>query len=108
MTEFLLFVIAVTLLYIAWKIPRDKMVVETQAKEAERKQKLVKGQLPGLQGRLCEFVAKDMTVFPNGMTGKGTVLDFDDEWVLVSIPGRKGDVRKVVRISQIDDVREIR
>lgn len=108
MIEFLLFVIAVTLLYIAWKIPRDKAVVETQAKEADRKKRLIKGQLPGLQGSLCEFDAKDMTVFPGGMTGKGTLLDFDDEWMLVSIPARKGDVRKVVRITQISDVREIK
>ena len=108
MTEFLLFVIAVTLLYIAWKIPRDKAVVETEVREADRKKMLIKEQLPGLQGGLCEFVARDMTVFSNGMTGKGTLLDFDDEWMLISIPARKGDVRKVVRISQIEDVREIK
>ena len=41
------------------------------------------------------------------VTFEAQVLDSDDEWVLLLVPGRKQDERRVVRISQIREVREL-
>ena len=82
MTGFLLFVIAVTLIYIAYK--------------------MVARQLTTLRGATCELVMANTFV-----TFEAQVLDSDDEWVLLLVPGRKQDERRVVRISQIREVREL-
>ena len=88
MNGFLLFVIAVTLIYIAYKMPK--------------KERMVARQLTTLRGATCELVMANTFV-----TFEAQVLDSDDEWVLLLVPGRKQDERRVVRISQIREVREL-
>lgn len=107
--EFLLLVIAVALIYIAYKMPKkDSQAKEEQVTEAmKKKERRIAQQLPTLVGATCEFEMLDLVSFESGMTGKGTVVDFDDEWVLVSQSSRKGEMKKMIRIAQISDVKAI-
>ena len=44
------------------------------------------------------------------MEGRGVVIDFDDEWVLIECPapfGAKGAVQRLFRIEDIKSVAEI-
>ena len=107
MTEILLLVIAVAVVYIACKLPKDPARKKEEEQVASRKEPMIAQRLPQLKGRLCEFTMKNLTTFNSGMTGKATVVDVDDEWVLLSVTERKGAVTKAVRIASIDDVKEL-
>ena len=108
MTEILLLVIAITLLYIAWKIPKNPERKKEEADTASRKEALIVQQLPALKGKFCEFTAKDLnSAFDYGLSGKGTVVDFDDVWVLLATH-RTHDVGRRVRIADLSEVIEVR
>lgn len=107
MTEFLLLVIAVVVIYIAYKLPKDPARAKGEEQVASKKELMITQRLPQLKGRLCEFTVKNLTTFDGGLVGKATVLDADDEWVLLSVSKRKGAVTKAVRIATIEDVKEI-
>ena len=101
MNGFLLFVIAVTLIYIAYKMPK-KENIQREEDAASKQERMVARQLTTLRGATCELVMANTFV-----TFEAQVLDSDDEWVLLRVPGRKQDERRVVRISQIREVREL-
>lgn len=107
MTEFLLLVITVTLIYIACKMPKSADAEKEEDQMASKKELMLLQRLPLLKGKTCEFIMKNITTFDSGMTGRAVVTDCDDEWVLLTIPGRKGDCTKAVRIATIDDVKEV-
>ena len=107
--EFLLFVITITLFYIAWKIPKNTARLKEEENAASKKASMLAQQLSSLKGRECEFSAGGMAAaFDYGTTGRGTVVDSDAEWVLVRLDTRKGPVERMFRISQLSEVREIK
>lgn len=109
MTNFLLLVAVVTLFYIAWKIPKDPERQKEVEDVASKKASMFARQLPTLKGKACEFTMGTMAAaFDYNMTGKGVVVDSDDEWVLVACDTRKGPIEKMFRISQISELRELR
>lgn len=106
--EFLLLLIFITLLYIAWKIPKHPDRQNKEVAMAAKKESMFASQLPALRGRLCEVSTKSAVAgFGYGMMGKGTVLDSDAEWLLLSSEG-KGEASCLIRISQISEIREIK
>lgn len=109
MTDFLLLVAVITLFYIAWKIPKDPKRQKEVEDVASKKASMFARQLSTLKGRACEFTMVAMAAaFDYNMTGKGVIVDSDDEWVLVSCETRKGPSEKMFRISQISELRELR
>lgn len=102
MNGFLLFVIAVTLIYIAYKMPK-KENIQREEDAASKQERMVARQLTTLRARPAEAGHGGNTF----VTFEAQVLDSDDEWVLLLVPGRKQDERRVVRISQIREVREL-
>lgn len=56
-------------------------------------------------GSSCELVLSEAGVTAGGIRLAGTVLDVDDEWVLMECADRKGITqRKVLRISLVECV----
>jgi hypothetical protein len=106
MTEFLLFIIAITLIVIACKLPKK----EEPPENPQTNKPLVAEILPSLIGKSCEFTLKYPSrvigVFMTKATGK--VLDVDSEWVLFSYATRNDEAKRVLRISLIKEVREIK
>lgn len=105
MTDFFLIIIAVTLFYIAWKIPKDTLRETKEKAVASKKESMIASQLSQLKGEACEITMKNLTTFASGTTSQATVVDFDSEWVRISVTTRKGAVQKVLRISQISELR---
>ena len=56
-------------------------------------------------GSSCELVLSEAGITAGGMRLAGTVLDVDDEWVLMECADKKGITqRKVLRISLVEGV----
>ena len=56
-------------------------------------------------GSSCELVLSEAGVTAGGIRLSGTVLDVDDEWVLMECADKKGIIqRKVLRISLVEGV----
>ena len=56
-------------------------------------------------GSSCELVLSEAGVTAGGMRLAGTVLDVDDEWVLMERPDKKGVTQlKVLRIALVEGV----
>ena len=56
-------------------------------------------------GSSCELVLSEAGVTAGGMRLAGTVLDVDDEWVLMECPGKKDITQlKVLRIALVEGV----
>lgn len=56
-------------------------------------------------GSTCELVLSEAGVTAGGMRLAGTVLDVDDEWVLMECADKKGIIqRKVLRISLVEGI----
>ncbi|MEG0322360.1 MAG: hypothetical protein RR547_00660 [Raoultibacter sp.] len=107
MMEFWLIVITVILLYIAWKIPKDTRRESKEEAVASKKESMIASQLSQLKGETCELTMKNLTTFDSGTTSQATIVDYDSEWVRVSVSTRKGSVQKVIRISQISELRVV-
>ena len=80
----------------------ERMMQQVAEDAASKQERMVARQLTTLRGATCELVMANTFV-----TFEAQVLDSDDEWVLLLVPGRKQDERRVVRISQIREVREL-
>lgn len=56
-------------------------------------------------GSSCELVLSEAGVTAGGIRLSGTVLDVDDEWVLMECPAKKGVTQlKVLRIALVEGV----
>lgn len=56
-------------------------------------------------GSTCELVLSEAGVTAGGMRLAGTVLDVDDEWVLMERPDKKGGAQlKALRIALVEGV----
>lgn len=56
-------------------------------------------------GSACELVLAEAGVTAGGMRLAGTVLDVDDEWVLMECPDKKSGTQiKVLRIALVEGV----
>ncbi|WP_144743329.1 hypothetical protein [Enorma burkinafasonensis] len=56
-------------------------------------------------GSVCELVLAEAGVTAGGMRLAGTVLDVDDEWVLMECPDKKGGAQlKALRIALVEGV----
>lgn len=108
MSDFLLVVIAVTLIYIAWKVPKDSVRVKEEAEVSSKKETMFASQLPSMQGEVCEVTMKaPSSAFGYSMSDTVTVVDSDAMWVLVS-GGSTGKEDRMIRISDLADVRVVR
>lgn len=102
MTTVLLCIIIGLLIYMIW----------TQ-KENEEKDKVNKSMdyheiLPMYLMRNCEIrVKKPLFSIDIAYCYKGTLLDIDDEWLMLKKQEKKKEIIKIIRISNIKSVKEI-
>lgn len=104
MTNFLLLIIIIILLY--------QVYTHGKLDNKEKKQKNYNDILPSLKGKCCEisweryFNGLDYLQVYSDNT-KGTIIDFDDEWIIIEIQRKKENVYEVIRKSFISDIKEI-
>ena len=120
MTALLLVIVIVQLGFVLSRLPkRDDSSKESTTERFEREQKenavRVAAQLREMRGSACSFTLwLPGRVFVDAGSpttqGLGTVLDSDDEWVLIECPapfGAKGATQRLLRIADIKSVAEI-
>ena len=107
MMEILLLVIVILLMYWSYRLSKTDLFAKKE-KKMEVKSPVIAELLPTLKGRSCEFIMRVPTAIFGYEEGKGVVLDVDEEWVLIETPKKKNEIRRVLRISEIKDVYEIR
>lgn len=77
-----------------------KLVDDARPREAE-----LGRMLRERTGSVCELVLAEAGVTAGGMRLAGTVLDVDDEWVLMECPDKKGGAQlKALRIALVEGV----
>lgn len=106
MTDFFIVVAMALLVYLVISVEEIKKRIEGPS----RKKPSLREMLPGLKGKKCEFtVSKPLAALDDLYQDqvKGQILDFDDEWVLISCPKRNRQIKKLLRISVIADIKEI-
>ncbi len=116
LATFALIAIACATIYIACHMPENaekREEVSRQRVRDERRTQRYADQLAAGVGSTFEFGLADLSVALGSPMGgavasvTGTVLDCDDEWVLISIERGKKRQRAIVRYGQIDSLKEI-
>lgn len=70
--------------------------------------KLLHERIQLLVGRRGEIILKQPLLFVDiAYTAKGMIIDVDNEWVLISVSKGKKEIKKLIRVSIIKDVKEI-
>lgn len=101
MTELLLIAIVILLACILREMKRDPKVMN-------KTRKSYAAILPDYLQKTCEIHVKDpMPALDTMFSVKGVVIDTDDEWVLLEIPGKKKTVQRLLRIDNIRSIKEI-
>ena len=107
---------ACALIYIACNLPENAAKREEASKQREldeRKTRRYAAQLAAGVGSTFSFELSDLSLALGGpMAGGtasvvGTVLDCDDEWVLVSIAQGKRRRKAMIRYTQIETLKEV-
>ena len=98
---FLTFVFTIYNTYLLSKKKEDPQLNEKQMK-------MLKERLPDLKNTSVEITFKEpMPMLDLTFQSKGTILDFDDQWLLLSVIIDHHQVQRIVRISMIEDIKEI-
>lgn len=63
--------------------------------------------LPKMKGRRLEVVLKETSTSPYRLPNEGKLIDLDDEWILMSCETFNGEIRKLIRIVEIESVKVI-
>lgn len=107
MNGFLLAIIAITLIYIAWKMPKDSVRTKKEAEVSSKKETMFASQLPSMRGEVCEVTTKaPNSAFGYSLSDTVTIVDSDAMWVLVS-GGSTGKDERMIKISDLADVRVV-
>ncbi|HBT95878.1 MAG TPA: hypothetical protein DEB24_07280 [Coriobacteriia bacterium] len=102
----LLLIITITLMVIAYRLPKRN---EADDRLPETKEPRVIESLSLYKGTLIEYnLRQPSSTHMNALTGRGEVLDFDSEWLLLSCKKIKGREQRIIRISQIAAVKGIK
>lgn len=97
--------------YIACNLPQTAEKHREERASCERRSDAFARQLKGAVGSTFEFGLKDASfALGSAMSGAVTasVLDCDDEWVLVSFKCSGKAARAMIRYSQIESLKELR
>lgn len=104
MMYFLIIVVICLLVYLI----ADMEKLKKEDCKKGKKEDSIKELLPKLKGRSCEItINKPLASIDILYQIKGSILDSDDEWVLLSYSKRKKTVRKMFRITLITDIKEL-
>ena len=64
--------------------------------------------LPDYLNKSCEIIVKEPLAAIDVMfTVKGVLLDFDEEWLMLEVKGKKISTTKMLRIENISSIKEI-
>ncbi len=111
-----LIAIACSTIYIACNMPENAKKREETSRErvrGERRARCYADQLSAGVGSTFEFGLADLSTALGSSLGgaaagvTGTVIDCDDEWVLLSIERGKKRCRAMIRYEQIDSLKEV-
>ena len=110
---FWLFVIAVTLIVIAVKMPKkpdskklSERISDASARRIAKQLSMMRGKGGAftIAGPWCHAGVSSITGSPEVV---GIVEDIDDEWVLLRTKGKDGGTQRLVRISEITKIEEL-
>lgn len=107
MTNFLLLIIAALLGYMTYMMHKEKKQKQTGTPD---KQQLPMAQiLPDYLNKKCELRVKDaMMAIDVLYSATGTLIDLDDEWLMLEVETKKKTVRKLLRVDSVRSVKEIK
>lgn len=106
MTDFLLLIIAVLLGYMTYMMHKEK---KKQTGEPDKQQLPMAQILPDYLNKKCELRVKDAMVAIDVMySATGTLVDMDDEWLMLEVETKKKTVRKLLRVNSVKSVKEIK
>lgn len=99
--------------YIACNLPQTAEKHREERASCERRSDAFARQLKGAVGSTFEFGLKDASfalgsAMSGAVTVTASVLDCDDEWVLVSFKRSGKAARAMIRYSQIESLKELR
>lgn len=104
MTDLLLIIIIALLAYLIYVL-RGKAGEKAAAGEKFSYAKI----LPDYLNKTCEITIKEpLAAIDIMFTVKGTLVDLDEEWVMLQVEGKKTSSAKMIRIDNISSVKEIR
>lgn len=104
MTDLLLIIIIALLAYLIYVL-RGKAGEKTSADDKFSYAKV----LPDYLNKTCEIIVKEpLAAIDIMFTVKGTLVDMDEEWVMLQVEGKKASSTKMFRIENISSVKEIK
>lgn len=104
MTDLLLIIIIALLAYLIYMLKSK----EGEKASADDKFSYAKV-LPDYLNKTCEIIVKDpLAAIDIMFTVKGTLVDLDEEWVMLQVEGKKTSSIKMFRIDNISSIKEIR
>lgn len=107
MTNFLLLIIAVMLGYMAYMMHTERKQKRTG--ETDKPQLPMAQILPDYLNKKCELKVKDAMVAIDVMfSATGTLVDLDDEWLMLEVETKKKTITKLLRVDSIKSVKEIK
>lgn len=107
MTNFLLLIIAVMLGYMAYMMHTERKRKRTG--ETDKTQLPMAQILPDYLNKKCELKIKDAMVAIDVMfSATGTLVDLDDEWLMLEVETKKKTITKLLRVDSIKSVKEIK
>lgn len=102
MDTVLLFVAIGLLVYIIYQQNKKERPAEPKSGTNYREH------LPELLGKTCEItVKKPLLSIDIAFSITGTVIDFDDEWIVIRKEGKKQNMMKIFRIDNINGIKEL-
>lgn len=103
MTDILLIIIILLLVYLIHML-KGKAEESNTASDGFSYAKV----LPDYLNRSCEIIVKEPLAAIDVMfTVKGILLDFDEEWLMLEVKGKKASITKMLRIENISSIKEI-
>lgn len=96
-------------IYALYEIHKMKEDNEESQKAMEKNEKNIHDQLFALLNQRCEIkLKKAMLLIDIAYSYEGKVVDIDDEWVVMSSNKGKKTIEKIIRISLIKDVKQLK
>ena len=104
MTNLLLIIIILLLGYLVYML-KEKTGEKRSAEEKFSYAKVV----PDYLNKTCEIAVKEpMAAIDIMFTVKGVLEDYDEEWVMLMVAGKKTSSTKMFRIDNISSIKEIK
>lgn len=107
MTNFVLIIIAVMLGYVTYMMHTERKQIRTE--RTDTPQLSMAQILPDHLNKKCELRVKDAMVAIDVMfSATGTLVDLDDEWLMLEVDTKKKTVRKPIRVDSVKGIKEIK